>query len=315
MEVLKLSFQKMLRYLSLIIILNTVLSVMNKSYSDALKPSCKIVTSFSILRDMVQNVIGDVCQVISIVQENADAHVFEPTPATSKIILDADLVIINGLGFERWIDKLIHAAHYTKPVEVAAKYIKPRILYTPALQGAKVVDPHAWLTLDNGQLYVQAIQEILEKRFPEHLKIFQKNASVYQQKMVDLERYIQNQLKCIDVSKRQVITAHDAFGYTGDHYHITFMAPIGISTEAEPSAQQMVKLIEQIRQLNIQALFVENIINQKIIEQIAEETGVAIYGRLYSDALSHVDEPASTYLKLMEHNMELLTTAMKGQSF
>lgn len=293
------------------LILNVVTLLIFMSSFARAHTSCKIVTSFSILKDMVQNITGSACQVISIVGANADAHVFEPMPSTSKLILNADLIITNGLGFERWMDKLVLAARYAGPIESATTGIQPRILHTPSVNTNPVADPHAWLTLPNALKYVDRLQTVLCCHFPDKSDIFRQNTLIYKQKIEQLEENIRSKLAEIPPAQRRVITAHDAFGYTGQCYNIEFMAPLGMSTESEPSAKQMVKLIEQIRASKVRALFIENIVNRKIIDQIAEETGIAICGQLYSDALSLENEPAATYLDLMSHNMMQLIQAMK----
>lgn len=275
------------------------------------QPSCKIVTSFSVLEDMVKTITGPLCKVQSIVGPNQDAHVFEPKPTTNALILGADAVIINGLGFEGWMDRLLKASSYRGPVITATQYIKPRYLHQPDRQEASVPDPHAWHTIPNAILYIQALTETLSKIFPFHQASFKKNADIFQKQLWHIEQSIQTRLSAIPLDKRRVITAHDAFGYMGQHYQITFLSPVGISTEAEPSARQIAALINQIRHSGIRALFIENSANTKIMQQIADETGVKIWGQLYSDALSLPDEPAPTYIDMIRHNMSILIASMQ----
>jgi zinc/manganese transport system substrate-binding protein len=273
--------------------------------------SCKIVTSFSVLQDMVKTVTGDACEVIAIVGPNQDAHVFEPKPSTNAIILGADLIIINGLGFEGWMERLIQAADYRGPLIVASRYITPRLIHIPKMGDAPVPDPHAWHTVPNALLYLRAILESLSEHFPSYAQTFTENAARYMQQLEALEKEIREQLASLPEHKRLVITAHDAFSYMGDHYGIHFMSPVGISTEAEPSAKQLAALIDHIKTARIHAIFIENIANHKIIQQIAEEAGLSINSKpLYSDALSEMSGPAPTYITMMRYNINALMDAM-----
>jgi zinc/manganese transport system substrate-binding protein len=274
--------------------------------------SCKVVTSFSILQDMVKAVTGTVCEVITLVGPNQDAHIFEPKPSTASLLVSADLVIINGLGFEGWMERLLKAADYQGPQAIATRYVTPRYVYMPQHPTAtKVPDPHAWHTIPNALLYLRAITESLSQTFPMYASLFQKNAARYQKQLQTLEEDIQQQLQTLSPHKRRVITAHDAFGYMEEHYQIHFMSPVGLSTEAEPSAKQVAELVTHIQHANIRALFIENIANEKLIRQLAEETGITISGKLYSDALSEEKGPAATYIDMMRYNIQQLIAAMR----
>ena len=272
---------------------------------------CHIVTSFSILQDITKNITGDACVVTSIVGPNEDAHIFEPKPSTGKLILEADIVIINGLEFEPWLLRLMKAVAYTGPVTVASQDIQCRYMDNLRDHKRPLPDPHAWHTIPNILNYVETIRGQLCQRFPHLAQLFNRNAFDYSQHLQQLEIKFQDLIKNVDMNKRVVITVHDAFGYMGNYYGIKFLSPVGMSTEAEPAAKTVANLIDFIKTSGIKALFIENITNQKIILQIAHETNLSVSGQLYSDALSKDNEPARSYSDLMNHNINTLVEAMQ----
>lgn len=271
----------------------------------------QIVASFTIIKDFIEQVGQEHVVVESIVGPNEDPHIYEPTPDTAKQILKADLVFFNGLGFETWMSRLVESSGYTGPVILATEGISPRIIHDPNLkEAAEVPDPHAWNNVPNAQRYVKTIRDALSQYDPEHAADYHQNAALYLEKLDQLEAWIQEKLCCIPQEKREIITAHDAFGYFGDAYGITVLAPVGISTEAEASAWDVAKLVDQIHKLNIKVIFVENISNTKVMTQLSEETGAKIGGTLYSDSLSEPSGPAPTYEAMIRHNTNLIFTAM-----
>ncbi|MBI1954626.1 MAG: zinc ABC transporter substrate-binding protein [Proteobacteria bacterium] len=262
----------------------------------------KIVTSFSVLQDLVQQVCKHHCNVQTIVKNSQDPHTYQPTPQDAKLLQIADLIIINGLGFEGWIERLIQAASLQEMI-VATKYVRPRI-FDFALNGTPIVDPHAWHDVQNAILYIQAITEALCQKAPHHKEFFKKNEKAIIEKLQLLDQWVKKQFETIPLSKRLVITTHDAFWYYGKAYGITFLSPVGISTEAQPSATHMAQLIEDIHKKNIRAIFIENLSNRKLVEQIAQEAGIPIDGVLFADSLS--DKNASTYIDMIRHNTQTI---------
>lgn len=271
----------------------------------------KIITTFSILGDFVKEVGKDKV-VISIVGPNCDAHIYEPTPKDVKNIAHADIVFVNGLGFEGWMDRLIESSGYEGDIITATRGVKPRAL-DDAVTGT-VDDPHAWHNVQNVKIYVQNIMQALIKQDPDNKAFFEKNGKAYLKKLDALDKWVQVQFTGIPAEHRKIITAHDAFGYFGEKYGVTFLAPVGISTAAEPTVKSIVNLIKEIRKYNVKTIFVENISNSKLIEQICEETGATMGDVIYSDALSEPSEPGGTYLKLMRHNVTLFSKAMAEMS-
>ena len=263
----------------------------------------RVVASFSILADIVRQVGGDRIEVASLVGSGGDAHVYEPSPADSAKIAAADLVIINGLNFEPWADRLVKAAKYAKARLVASKGVK-------ALVTGGQPDPHAWQDVENVKLYVANIREALISVDPAGRADYEKNATAYLARLETLHAGIKAAYADIPSAKRKVITSHDAFTYYGDAYGIVFHAPQGLSTEAEPTARDVARLVRQIKAEKVTAVFVENISDPRLVGQIAREAGVKLGGTLYSDGLAREGE-ASTYLGMMEHNTRLLAAAMR----
>ena len=268
----------------------------------------RAVATFSILGDFARNVGGERVELATLVGPNGDVHVFAPTPGDVKTIAAADIVFVNGLGLEGWIDRLIAASATRGLVVVASWGITPRSGTRAQDRGAS--DPHAWQSVANAKLYVGNIRDGLMAIDAAEKKIFEANANTYLAKLDALDGEIRAAIEAIPSARRKVITAHSAFGYFGDAYGIEFIAPEGLSTEAEPSARDIAKLIEQIRRENVPALFLENVADSRLLQRIGAETGVRIGGRLYSDALSPPDGPAASYIEMMRSNLRALTRAL-----
>jgi zinc/manganese transport system substrate-binding protein len=269
----------------------------------------KAVASFSILGDMVSNVGGDLVEVTTIVGPNADTHVYEPKPADATALAGTQIFFVNGLGFEGWMERLVESTGFKGETVVASTGITPRTMME---DGAEETDPHAWQNLANGLVYVKNIADGLCKVDAADCDTFRKNAEAYSAEITALDADVKAKIAAVPEAKRKVITTHDAFGYFGAAYGVTFMAPEGISTESEASAADVAKLIEQIRREGVTALFVENMSDPRLLEQIAKETGVKVSGSLYADALSEKGEGGGTYLDMFKHNISLLAPAMTG---
>ena len=269
----------------------------------------KAVATFSILGDMVGRVGGDLVEVTTIVGPNADTHVYEPKPADATALTGTQIFFVNGLGFDGWMDRLVEATGFKGPTIVASEGVKSRTMME---DGAEETDPHAWQSLSNGLLYVKNIAEGLCKVDAADCEAFKANAEAYSAEISALDTEVKAKINAVAEAKRKVITTHDAFGYFGAAYGVAFMAPEGISTESEASAADVAKLIGQIKSENVSALFVENMSDPRLLEQIAQETGVKVGGSLFADALSEKDEGGATYLDMFKHNISLLAPAMAG---
>jgi zinc/manganese transport system substrate-binding protein len=278
----------------------------------------KVIASFSILGDMTKNAGVDRVAIITLVGPNGDAHVYEPTPADAKAVSSADLVIVNGLGMEGWMERLIKTSGYKGPVVVATKGIKPlegteeeKEEHEPGAKHEHKIDPHAWQNLANGQVYVDNIAAGLSLVDPAGTDIYKANAQAYKAKLAELDKWVKTEFSSIPKGQRRMITSHDAFGYLGVAYGINILSPMGVSTESEPSAGGVAKLIKQIRNEKISAVFIENVSDPRLVEQISKESGVKLGGELYSDALSKPEGPAPTYIDMFKNNVTKMVAAMR----
>jgi zinc/manganese transport system substrate-binding protein len=266
-----------------------------------------VTASFSILGDLVRVVGGDRVAVTTLVGPDQDAHAFEPKPGDVKTILASKLVVSNGLGFEPWAHKLAQSAGYQGPVLLASKGIKTRTMQE---DGHTETDPHAWQNPENVVVYARNIAAALGKADAAGSSTYQANAEAYVKELHMLDAWAKEQFAAIPPAKRKVITSHDAFGYFAAHYGVTFLAPQGVSTEAEPSAKQVAQLIRQIKREKIRAVFVENMGNPQLIAQLSKDAGATLGASLYADALSAADQPGATYLQMMRHNVRELVAGM-----
>jgi zinc/manganese transport system substrate-binding protein len=267
----------------------------------------KAVASFSILGDMVKQVGGDRVEVITLVGPNGDAHVYEPTPTDGKNLAIAQIRFTNGLGFEGWMDRLEKSSGFKGKVVVASTGVKPR---TMVEDEKTITDPHAWQSLANGRLYVANIRDGLIAVDPEGKSVYEANAAKYLDEIAKEESDVKAALATLPQDRRKIITSHDAFGYFGAAYGLEIIAPEGVSTESEASAKDVAKIIRQIKAKHIR-VFMENITDHRLLDQIASEAGAKIGGELYTDALSPADGPASTYLDMFRHNVGALSAALR----
>jgi zinc/manganese transport system substrate-binding protein len=272
----------------------------------------KAVATFSVLADLARNVGGDRVEVTSLVGPNGDAHVYSPTPGDAKTVAAANVVFVNGLGLEGWMTRLVTASGTRAPMVVATKGITPRRMEDEDRPGRTVTDPHAWQSVADAKIYVANIRDGLIAVDPAGKATYQANAAAYLAKLDELEREVKAAIARIPADRRKIITTHDAFGYFGAAYGMSFIAPEGVSTEAEPSAKEIAKIITQIKKQKIPAVFLENITDPRLMDRIAHETGATIGGTLYSDALSPPDGPAATYIDMMRHNIGQFTKALVG---
>ncbi|MBP6711645.1 MAG: metal ABC transporter substrate-binding protein [Propionivibrio sp.] len=273
----------------------------------------EVVTTFSILGDITQRVGGDRIKVHTLVGPNADAHVYQPTPADAKAIAQARLVVVNGLGFEGWLERLIKSSGYRGKVATATNGIRTlqRSAHDHHDSHHDNVDPHAWQDLSNALIYVDNIGKALGEIDPSGKTSYQANVEKYRQEIGALDTELRKTFNSIPKSRRKVVTTHDAFGYLARAYGLDFIAPVGINTDAEPSAADIGRIIKQIRRDKIPAVFVESISDSRLLERIRQESGAKIGGTLYSDALSKDDGPVVTYLDMMRHNANTLVEALK----
>ena len=276
-----------------------------------------VVASFSILGDLTQQVGGDRVQVYTLVGPGADAHVYQPTPSDARTLSQARLVIVNGLGFEGWIGRLIKSSGYPGPLVVASQGVhalrQPRAhagKHADPHQPTGDLDPHAWQDLANARRYVANIAAALGEADPANRSVYQANAARLDQAMATLDGEIRATFSALPAERRKVVSSHDAFAYFGRAYGLRFIAPVGVSTDAEPSAGEVGAIIRQIRQEKIRAMFVENITDRRLLERISRESGARIGGTLYSDSLTKPGSAADSYLGMMRQNAKALAAAL-----
>src|SRR5947207_1858649 len=272
----------------------------------------RAVATFSILGDLVRNVGGERVGLTTLVGPNGDVHVYAPTPGNAKAIAAADIVFVNGLGLEGWVDRLIVASGTHAAVVVVSEGVPPRTAGSGLNRLAS--DPHAWQSVANAKIYVGNIRDRLIATDAAGENVYQANAAAYLAKLEALDAEIRTAIESIPVARRKVITTHTAFGYFGDAYGIEFIAAEGLSTDTDPSARHVARLIEQIRREKIPAVFIENVADPRLLQRIAAETGVRIGGTLYSDALSPPDGPAATYIDMMRSNVRELTKGWRADA-
>lgn len=276
------------------------------------KIKLKVVASFSVIGDMISNIAGDKIDLSVIVGANQDAHVFEPRPKDLKMLSDADLLILNGFGFESWLEKLVAASGFKGKKIIASNGITP-IFYDGNTTGQKLPDPHAWHSLPNGQHYVENIMVGLKDIDAQNADFYETQGKSYIQKIKELDNEMKEAFKQIPGEKRVVITSHDAFEYLGKEYGIKFISPLGVSTEAEVLPKQIESILTRIKKENIKAIFAEATTDKRLIEQIACQSGITLGGQLFSDALSDPKESGGTYLGMVKSNLEALKNAFVTQ--
>lgn len=262
-----------------------------------------VVASFSILADFVRNVGGDRIDLTTLVGPDSDVHVYTPAPGDAKRVASARLVIVNGLGLEGWLPRLVQSAGSKAMVVTASAGIAP-------LKHGSAADPHAWQSVPNAKIYVADIATALAAANPDDAAFFGAQAKAYLEKLETLDREVREAVAQIPADRRKVISTHDAFGYFAAEYGIQFVAPLGVSTETEPSARDIAVIIGQIKAQKIPAVFLENISDDRLIRRIAAETGAKVGGTLISDGLTGEKGPAPTYIDMVRHNIKALNSAL-----
>jgi zinc/manganese transport system substrate-binding protein len=263
----------------------------------------KVVASFSILGDFVKNVGGERVDVTTLVGPDSDVHVYAPAPEDARKIANARLLVVNGLGLEGWLPRLLQAAGGKALMVTATRGMTPLRLGSDA-------DPHAWQSVANARIYVANIRDALAATDPADAEYFRKHAEDYLAKLDVLDREVRQAVMRIPENRRKVISTHDAFGYFASAYGIKFIAPLGVSTESDASARDIAGIIEQIRAEKIPAVFLERISDPRLMRRLSAETGAKVGGTLYSDSLTNEKGEAPTYIDMVRHNIKALTSAL-----
>lgn len=281
-----------------------------------------VTTSFSILGDLVSQVGGERVKVRTLVGADEDAHAFQPRPSDARNVGGAALVVVNGLGFDDWMVRLARSGGYKGEVVVASAGIETLGMakddhdhdhgHRSGTPDAKAVDPHAWQDVGNVRRYVANIADALAKADPEGATAYRANAERYDGELKALDAEIRAAFAALPAERRKVVSSHDAFGYFGRAYGIRFLSPVGVSNNAEPTAQGVARLIRQLKAEKVPAVFIENVADPRLIERIRSESGAQIGGTLYSDALSKAGGPAPSYVQMMRANLDALRQALSS---
>jgi zinc/manganese transport system substrate-binding protein len=275
----------------------------------------EVVASFSILGDLVRQVGRERVIVTTLVGPDMDAHNYQPRPSDARRLGTAPLVVMNGLGFDNWVERLAQSAGYKGRLLVASAGIEaPANIAEPSPgPGAAAVDPHAWQDPRNVLGYVANIANALADADPAGASLYRDNAAHYTAELKALDAAMRDAFARVPPERRKVVSSHDAFGYLGRAYGIHFVAAVGIGNQSEPSASGIAQLIRQLRREKVPAVFVESISDPRLAERIRKESGARLGGTLYSDALSGPDGPAPTYLDMMRHNLGTLIDGLSAE--
>jgi zinc/manganese transport system substrate-binding protein/manganese/iron transport system substrate-binding protein len=268
-----------------------------------------VVATTTQIRSMTESVAGDKATVHSILTAGADPHEFEPKPSDLQAIVNSNLVLKNGVGLDDWVDKIITNAGGVRPLVVVSKDVPIRT----GDEAEPAGDPHIWFSAANAMTMTRNIRDALVQADPANADTYKANADIYLKQLDDLDKYIMAQVDTVPPDQRKMVTNHDAFGYYIDRYNLTFVGSIipSMSTEAQPSAQDVADLIKKIREQNVKAIFLESSINPKLAEQIANDAGVKVVDTLYGDTLGPPGSPGADYIGMMRFNTDTIVSALK----
>ena len=270
------------------------------------KEPFKVITTFTIIQDMAQNIAGDAPVVESITKPGAEIHDYQPTPKDIVKAQDAELILWNGLNLERWFERFFRSIRNV-PSVVVTDGITPLSIYEGDYEGTP--NPHAWMSPNNALVYIENIRAAFVQYDPDNADTYNQNAERYAAEIKALDAPLRAKLDQIPEEKRWLVTSEGAFGYLAADYNLkeAYLWPINADQEGSP--QQVKHLIDTIRKYNIPVLFSESTISDKPAKQVAKETGAKYGGVLYVDSLSDQNGPVPTYIKLLETTVE---TIVKG---
>jgi len=276
----------------------------------AAQDKLKVVSSCSIFEDMVKNIAGELVEIQSIVPIGGDPHLHSPTPRDARIVQGADLIFINGLTFEGWIEELIENSGTTGETILITTGIKP----IASQIYADSADPHAWMNAENGLIYIKNITDALIKADPANRDQYTGNYNQYKGKIIQAHQDIKAEIAKVPESRRVLITSHDAFSYFGNEYGLQVEPIIGVSTEADVQTSDMIRVAKTIKEKQVPAVFVESTINPKILQQIAKDNDVKIGGELFADSLGKLGTEGDTYVGMLIHNAKTIAKGLNMKS-
>jgi zinc/manganese transport system substrate-binding protein len=276
----------------------------------------KVVATFSVIGDMVTNVGGDRVDLVTLVGPGGDTELFKPSLADGKSVAEAKIVFMNDLNdeFEPWLEPLLKQVKFSGTkivVSRGAKTFTSSEERAPRSKSAEEeIDQHAWLDPKNGVIYVRNIAAALAKADPANAADYRARAAAYIKELQAIDTWAKAEIAALPPTKRRVLASHDSLQYLAKAYGITLLSINGWTNNSEPSAAELARLAQQIRQEGIHALFLDSITDPRAMKQIARETGASIGGTLYGDALSKPGEEADTYLKMLRHDVATLKAGM-----
>jgi zinc/manganese transport system substrate-binding protein len=279
--------------------------------SSAFAAPMKVVTSFSILEDLVQNVGGILVNVTNFVPRNGDAHTYQPTTQDIRALGDAKIVFVNGLGLDSWFEKLAKNAASKANIVSLSSGLQTQKISVGDETGE--TDPHMWWNLQNTIAYTKRIAITLEKSDPKNSSSYQQNAAKYIKTLQSLDTWAKLEVQKIPVKNRVLVTNHDALGYFATSYGFKILGTVIPSggTEREPSAKEIAQLIDTIKANQVRALFTENTVNPKLASAISSDTGVKIAPPLYTDSLGVKGSSGESFVKAFRYNVTTIVGALK----
>jgi zinc/manganese transport system substrate-binding protein len=272
----------------------------------------KVAATFSVIGDMVANVAGDRVELATLVGPDGDTELYQPTLADGKVVAEARILFMNGLNddFEPWLEPLLRQAQFTGTKVVVSRGAKTLTADEEhSVTGRPLpaaIDQHAWLDLKNGVIYVRNIADALSAVDVPNAADYRKRAAAYIKELQALDAWARGEMASVPAAKRRMITSHDSLGYLGHAFGITLISIYGWTNRSEPSAAELARLTEQIRQERVHALFLDSITDPRAMQRIAQETGATIGGTLYGDALSKPGGEADSYVKMLRHDISTL---------
>jgi ABC-type Zn uptake system ZnuABC Zn-binding protein ZnuA len=287
-----------------------LLTLTTTSLTEGQNTRLQVATSFSILEDLVQNVGQDRVQVRSFVPRNGDSHSFEPGTQDVRTLSQAKLVFINGLGLEAWFEKLLSNAASKTSVITLADGLKPRQFLE---DGQRINDPHMWWDLTRTQAYVTRIAKALETADPVGKTMYASNAKTYNAELVKLDAWAKLEIAKIPVGKRKLVTNHDSLGYFAARYGFKIIGQVipSLGTEQAPSARELAALSRTIQREGVKAIFIENTLNPKLAQTLADESGAKLAPALYTDSLGNPGSRGDTFINAFRYNVTTIVNALK----
>lgn len=271
----------------------------------------KVVTTFTILQDMAQNVAGDAAEVVSITKPGAEIHGYEPTPQDIVRASEGDLIFYNGMNLELWFEQFIDNLG-EMPSAVLTDGIEPMSISEGEYEGKP--NPHGWMGLDNAIIYVDNIRDALSEHDPEDSEVYAANAETYKQQIRDTVGPLRDRIMALPEEDRWLVSCEGAFSYLAKDFGLKELYLWPINADQTGTPQQVRKVIDGVRDNNIQAVFCESTVNQAPAEQVARETGATYGGMLYVDSLTEADGPVPTYLDLLRIDAQTIADALSSQT-